>query len=328
MEGTSLLGSSTLGNLGFTSFSIAILSPGKHIITAVYNGDNKFATSTSSAWSHTVNKAKTTTALTSSINPSVITQSVKFTATVNGAGGTPSGNVTFKDGGTVLSSNVALVGGSASIDINTLTVGSHNITASYNGDGNYNSSTSNTVKQTVNKISTSIVLSSGTNPSVSGQSVKFTATLSPTAATGSITFKDGNSTLGTGILSGGIATYNTTLAVGTHNITAVYAGNSTYAASTSNTITQAVVAKPVIKTTSLPGGTNNKSYSQMLSVSGGAAPFTWAITGSLPPGLSLNASTGAISGKPTATGTFSFTVKVTDSLGNTVTQGLSIKINN
>jgi hypothetical protein len=87
-----------------------------------------------------------------------------------------------------------------------------------------------------------------------------------------------------------------------------------------------VVAKPTITTASLPNGTKGTTYSQILSVSGGSAPFTWSVTGS-PSWLSLNVSTGVISGKPTTSGTYSFTVKVTDSLGNTATQSLSIKVN-
>jgi hypothetical protein len=87
-----------------------------------------------------------------------------------------------------------------------------------------------------------------------------------------------------------------------------------------------VVAKPVITTTSLPNGAKGRNYSQTISVSGGLAPYTWSISGA-PSWLSLNVSTGVISGKPTTSGTYSFTVKVTDSLGNTATQSLSIKVN-
>lgn len=61
-------------------------------------------------------------------------------------------------------------------------------------------------------------------------------------------------------------------------------------------------------------GTINQSYSQTLQASGGTEPYTWSIiTGSLPPGLSLNSSIGTVSGTPTSTGTFNFTVQVTDS---------------
>ena len=69
-----------------------------------------------------------------------------------------------------------------------------------------------------------------------------------------------------------------------------------------------------ITTASLPNGTVNQTYSTTVSATGGTAPYTWAITtGTLPPGLNGNPSTGVISGTPTTTGTSTFTVKVEDS---------------
>ena len=68
-----------------------------------------------------------------------------------------------------------------------------------------------------------------------------------------------------------------------------------------------------ISTTSLPGGVLNASYSATLAGSGGSVPYTWSVSsGSLPPGLALNAASGALTGTPSALGTFSFTVKVGD----------------
>jgi len=67
---------------------------------------------------------------------------------------------------------------------------------------------------------TTVSVSSGTNPSIPGQSVTFTATVSPDAATGTVMFKEGVTTLGSGTLSGGVATFSTSaLSVGTHSIT-------------------------------------------------------------------------------------------------------------
>ena len=156
--------------------------------------------------------------------------------------------------------------------------------------------------------------------------VTFTASVTPNIATGTVTFKDGSKTLGTAALSGGSFSFSiNNLAVGSHSITAVYGGDTNDNGSTSSAVTE-TVTKPVIGTTSLPNGTKNINYSQTISVSGGSAPYTWSINGA-PSWLSLNASTGVLSGKPTTSGMFSFTVKVTDSLGNTATQSLSIKIN-
>lgn len=84
-----------------------------------------------------------------------------------------------------------------------------------------------------------------------------------------------------------------------------------------------------ITTTSLPNGRRNKSYSQTVQATGGITPYAWSISaGSLPTGLALNASTGAITGKPTALGTWNFTVRVQDSQSApaTDTQVLSITV--
>jgi len=86
-----------------------------------------------------------------------------------------------------------------------------------------------------------------------------------------------------------------------------------------------ITAAPTINTSSLPGGNVGRAYSQTLNATG-TTPITWSINGGkLPAGLSLNASTGAITGTPTATGTFSFTAKATNSVGNT-SKNLSIII--
>jgi len=83
-----------------------------------------------------------------------------------------------------------------------------------------------------------------------------------------------------------------------------------------------------ITTTSLPDGTVSSAYNQTVSATGGTTPYTWSISGgTLPAGLSLNSSSGVISGTPTATGTSNFTVMVTDNAADTDTQALSITIN-
>jgi uncharacterized protein (TIGR03437 family) len=77
----------------------------------------------------------------------------------------------------------------------------------------------------------------------------------------------------------------------------------------------------------LPEGAVNQSYSATLAATGGNPPYGWLITtGSLPPGLSLNAFTGLISGAPTAVGTTSFAATVEDNNGKTASQTFSITI--
>jgi len=79
-------------------------------------------------------------------------------------------------------------------------------------------------------------------------------------------------------------------------------------------------------TGTLPGGTTGVAYNQTITVSGGASPYSFAVTGgNLPPGLSLNNS-GALTGTPTNNGSFNFTVTATDNLGCTGTQSYTVSI--
>jgi hypothetical protein len=92
------------------------------------------------------------------------------------------------------------------------------------------------------------------------------------------------------------------------------------------------ISAPTLKitTTGLPTGVVNNSYSATVSATGGVTPYTWSLSGN-PAWLSINPSTGVLSGTPTATGTFGFTVKVTDSetpTAQTASANLSITVNN
>jgi autotransporter-associated beta strand protein len=251
-DGTTTLGTASLDTHGMAMFSSPSLSVGTHTITAVYSGDNNFATSTSTALTQTVNMAVTTITVTSSANPSVFSQPVTFTASVTptapGAG-TPTGMVTFKDGTTTLGTASLGSNGSATFSTTTpLSVGTHSITAVYTGDSNFATSTSTALTQTVNVAATTTRVSSSPNPASIGQAVVFTATVSPTSSatgtpTGMVSFMDGTTTLGTATLSSGQATFSSSsLTTGTHSITAVYSGDSNFTASASTALVQTIAA--------------------------------------------------------------------------------------
>jgi hypothetical protein len=82
-----------------------------------------------------------------------------------------------------------------------------------------------------------------------------------------------------------------------------------------------------ITTTSLPSGVHNMSYMQTIAATGGNGPYTFATTtGTLPTGLTLNASTGVLSGTPTNSNTFTFTIRATDVLGGSASQAYTVMI--
>src|SRR5712692_5387718 len=250
------------GNTGVLSGTPAANTIGTYPIT--FTASNGIGSDTTQNFTLTVNQAPTTTTVASSINPSVFGQSVTLTATVSvnppGAG-TPTGTVTFKDGSATITCNggsQTVSSGQATCTTTSLSGGAHNtITAVYSGDGNFSTSTSANLSQTVSKAPTTTAVTSSVNPSLSGQSVTFTATISVTAPgsgtpTGTVQFKNGASNLGTAqnvSTTNGVttATFNTSaLAVGSYSITAVYSSDTNFGASTSSALTQMIDALPVI----------------------------------------------------------------------------------
>ncbi|MFG2525879.1 Ig-like domain-containing protein, partial [Streptomyces sp. NPDC048527] len=247
-DGATLLGSGTLSG-GVATFTTSGLSVGSHALTAVYNGNANLTGSTSPVDTQSVVKASSATAINVSPDPTVFGQSKALTATVTAVApgaGTPTGTVTFFIGG-IPQAPVPLVGGVATLTTSTLPVGVRTARAVYNSDANFNGSASPTVNQTVSKSSTTTALISVPNPSAPAQAVVLTATVTPVppgsgTAAGTVGFFDGATLLGTGTLSGGVATFTTSgLSVGSHALTAVYNGNASYNTSTSPVDTHVVM---------------------------------------------------------------------------------------
>jgi autotransporter-associated beta strand protein len=294
-DGTTILGTATLSG-GTGILTTSTLTTGSHSITATYNGDSTFASSTVGPVSQAVNPASTITTLSSSINPSAPGQSVTFTAIVTTSSvgsGIPSGTVTFSDGTTALGTGTLDSSGRATFQTSSLAQGPHVITATYSGSTDFQISTSSALTQTVQTVqpATTITLSSSPNPAVFGQPVTFTATVTTTVSglgtpTGTVTFMEGNTTLGTGSLNAsGIATFTSaTLSVGSHAITARYNGDGTFAANTSSVLTETV--NQASSTTTLSSSPNP-------STSGQSVTFTATVRATAP---------GA--GTPTGTVTF------------------------
>ena len=188
--------------------------------------------------------AATTTQVTTSGSPSLVNQPVTFTATVTSKfGNIPNGElVTFYDGATTIGTG-ATASGVATFTTSSLSAKTHTIKAKYPGDAIFKPS-SGSVLQVVEKYSTTTTLTSSPNPSQFGQAVTFTAHVSGTgpAPTGRVKFLDGAIGIGSATLNGsGVAKLTkSTLAVGTHPITAQYLGDAVSAKSTSSVVNQVV----------------------------------------------------------------------------------------
>ena len=249
LDGTTVLGSAPLDAAGQATIPVS-LGVGTHALTASFSGTSGFADSTSAAAAVTVNRAATTVALGSSVNPAVTGQAVTFTATVAAVApgaGTPTGTVTFKDGNVVLGTVAVGTGGTATFTTSFAAAGGHAITAVYSGDSNFVASSQALTEQvnaaTTHKATTTALLASA-NPARVGQAVTFTATVRDPSGTGTptgtVTFFVGNTVVARVTLdANGQARIRGSFSVaGRFTIRAVYSGDATFDASEQSLIEQ------------------------------------------------------------------------------------------
>ena len=254
MDGGVAIGTSPLSSAGVATLATSTLATGSHQITAAYQGDTDFAASTSPALTETIQKIATSTAVSPSANPAEAGAAVAFTVTVTAANSTNpnvaiTGTVNLMEGSTVLgtgtvastrlSSAPGAATATATISVSSMTPGSHAITAVYAGDTNYVGSTSSAALETISVATSSIALAATPTTAIATKPVTLTATLTSNGGTptGSVSFLDGTVAVGTGNLNNGVASLTTTtLAVGTHSITAVYQGDTKDSVSTSSAV--------------------------------------------------------------------------------------------
>ncbi|MGP0017794.1 MAG: Ig-like domain repeat protein [Candidatus Sulfotelmatobacter sp.] len=290
LDGSTQVGSGTLTN-GSVSIAVSSLPVGANSMTAKYQGYAGFAPSTSTPLIQSVSLATTTTTLTSSLNPAATNQTVSFTATITSQfGAAATGSATFYSGSQTLGT-ASLSGNRATLTTSFAAAGTFSISAKYNGDANNLGSASSTLNQVIIAATTTALVSS-LNPSLVGQAVTFTATVTSTSGTPpngeTITFNNGSAVLGTAPLGGGVASLTTSsLPAGIYTLTASYGGDANFAASTSPGLRQVVNSTTKYATsTTLASSLNPSIYGQrvvftaVVTTTGpvpptGKAAFTW-----------------------------------------------------
>ena len=326
---------------GVGSCSITLSSVGAKTITATFPGTAAYSISGAGPVSHTVNQAATTTAVTSSVNPSALAQSVTFTATVSitaPGGGLLGGTVQFKDGVTNLGSPVAISGNQAQYSTTSLTVGSHSITAVYSGNSNFIGSTSPALSQVVNPGSaTHLSVSGHPSPSAANTAQSFVVIARDasnniaTGYTGTVHFtsSDGLAVLPSNytftVGDGGVRIFSATLkTAGTQSITAT----DTLTGTINGTQSGIVVTLP--PTTTTVTGVNlgtptvvGQAYTVSVSVTSGSGTPTGSVVvsdGVATCNVTLAAGTGSCSLTSTSVGvkTISATYAATVAYGGSV----------
>jgi hypothetical protein len=297
--------------------------------TAVYSGDSNFNGSTSAVVNVAAPQAALT--LTSSVNPASLGQTVTLTGslTVTKGSGVPTGSVQFVEGGTPIGT-APVTGGKASFDVSGLSAGAHTIGANYSGDRLF-AGASATIVLVVNRLTTSLSLSTPSSDAIFGHDVVVTAQLGPNppagvaGPSGQITFQEGGATLGAAPISSGAAALTLSgLSAGIHQIEARYSGDQNWTAAGASAAVTVKRAAVSITTSSLADAVVGVPYTASLGATGGALDYQWSI-GNLPPGLAGNAS-GAISGTPTGDGTFKVTVQVTDHNNSSASTTLTLNV--
>lgn len=185
--------------------------------------------------------------LASSVNPSVVGQTVSLTATVSSSGGTPTGSVSFKDEAASICLNVSLAAGQATCTVSSFAPGVHTISAEYTGDNTYGASTGAlSGGQTVNKASTTTrITGHSPHPSRAGDAVTVNYSVMLNAPgsgipTGTVTVSDGVDSC-----TGSVAAGNCVLQMGTtgtRTLIATYPGDTNLEASTSTGVSHIVNA--------------------------------------------------------------------------------------
>jgi ELWxxDGT repeat protein len=252
MDGATDLGSVAVGAGGVATLSTA-LADGTHKVVAVYQGDPSFGPSVSDPPATvTVSEPVVTTTTLTVVPDTTVNQGDPVTFTAQAApaqGNVDGGTIDFMDGQTDLGT-VAVDGNGVARLTRVLPVGTHDIVAVYSGHAAFGGSASApvtvTVSQPAGAADTTTTLTASDTAVTPDDPVTFTAKASPAQGSvdgGMITFMDGQDDLGeVAVDAEGVARLTLELAIGIHDVVAVYSGNAHFNGSTSATVEVTVAA--------------------------------------------------------------------------------------
>ena len=271
------IGTSVISGSGVATLTNFLMTPGVHSLYAQYPGQGSFTSAVSVVTVVDITLYTPSLTLTSSVNPSNVGQLISLTVTASSPDGYIPTPITLKDTSTnmILATLTPNSSGVVAVSTNTLTIGSHNITATYAGDGTHTSASASLTQVVGSIYATTTTIQSSSNPSIYQLPVTFTTQVSANntangVPTGSVTFTDGSTLLQTvPLTASGAAVFTTsTLAIGVHTITATYVPVGAFAAS-SAALTQTVNAFPT--TTTIVSSLNPSSYGQAVTFTSGVS---------------------------------------------------------
>jgi sugar lactone lactonase YvrE len=278
-DGATQIGTAYLiAGTGKATFKTSSLVVGTHAITANFPGDTNYGPGTSPALTQVVNQAQTTTVIAAAPNPAFAGGAIALTATVKLTLGVnvPTGAVTFTSGSVILGSTAVSATGTATINT-TLAAGNYSVVATYSGDLNDAASASSPLPLTVEIATTSTAVTANPSPAIVDSPVAFVAKVTGNGGipTGAVAFSADGASIGTANLdaTGAATLSNSSLAPGTHSITATYAGDANDTGSTSTAISLLVNTIPTataLGATSSSG--TNSQVSLVATVIGSSGP--------------------------------------------------------
>jgi hypothetical protein len=245
LDSGTVIGMVPLTTAGTAVLNTSSLIIGAHTIHASYSGDSNYVSQRATV-SEVIRYPPAVLTLSSSLNPESFGQSVIFTAKATATGPIPTGSVIFQDNGKQAGQVTLAADGTAAFATSSLSAGSHVIQAIYSGDSKYDSQSA-TLTEVVAPAPTLATLSVSPNPATAGQIVALKALVSGgDTPAGNVAFFDGTTSIGSASLDGtGTAVLNTTtLQVGTHPLTAIFAANSNWGASSSAVANEVIIPNP------------------------------------------------------------------------------------